>query len=433
MKNLLLNKLDLEKLNKTKYIMNILKFKEIILKIINEGEINFNSYIEIYLNFEKREIFKEKLRIIFFNNNEQVEKNLEILKKYFLEFIKEAPFLKRLNIILKTFYEQSHKNNIEKLEKLRNEIKSGMLNIFRKSEIKKEIDEMNKIISPVELKKKYVLSGSIFFMQLYKKNKYKYMQSKTEEEIFELTETDFNYLKLLFQSENWSKEIPESILNECVRCLRYQKKGALIYELNGLKEIFKFGYFNKLYLDRLKACLEIYKLKNEIILTTNSYIYFIDELNAEKTEFYEELNRIKYKHSKLDICFDGLEDLGRSLLKLGINVIDPKVEEINYLDILQCLYENKKSIELLAKLNEEDISDLSILVDKNIEDLMNCSNFIRDLLKEKGKINDKKLIEKFIKKVSTKFIKKVSTTKNISQNFNNYSNIAERVEDFFPK
>ena len=92
---------------------------------------------------------------------------------------------------------------------------------------------------------------------------------------------------------------------------------------------------------------------------------------------------------------------------------------------MQCLYENKKSIELLAKLNEEDISDLSILVDKNIEDLMNCSNFIRDLLKEKGKINDKKLIEKFIKKVST--------TKNISQNFNNYSNIAKKVEDFFPK
>ena len=251
------------------------------------------------------------------------------------------------------------------------------------------------------------------------------MQSKTEEEIFELTETDFNYLKLLFQSENWSKEIPESILNECVRCLRYQKKGALIYELNGLKEIFKFGYFNKLYLDRLKACLEIYKLKNEIILTTNSYIYFIDELNAEKTEFYEELNRIKKDISKVNISLDKIENLGNSLLKLGINVIDPKVEERNYLDILQCLYENKKSIELLSKLNEEDISDLSILVDKNIEDVMNCSNFIRDLFKEKGKINDKKLIEKFIKKVST--------TKNISQNFNNYSNIAERVEDFFPK
>ena len=108
-KNLLLNKLDLEKLNKTKYIMNILKFKEIILKNINEGD-NFNSYKEIHLNFEKREIFKEKLRILFFNNNEQVEKNMEILKKYFIEFPKTFLFLKRLNIILKAFYEQSHKN-----------------------------------------------------------------------------------------------------------------------------------------------------------------------------------------------------------------------------------------------------------------------------------------------------------------------------------
>ena len=303
-----------------------------------------------------------------------------------------------------------------------------MLNIFGKSEIKNEIDEMNKIISPEELKKKYGLSGSIFFMQLYKKNKYKYMQSKTEEEIFELTETDFNYLKLLFKSELWDREIPESILNilnECVRCLRYQEKGALIYELNGLKKIFKIENFDELQQLRLEKYIETFKLKNEIILTTNSYIYFIDEWNAKKTDFYEEMNKIKNDIPKVNISLDTIENLGNSLLKLGINVIDPKVEERNYLDILQCLYENKKSIELLSKLNEEDISDLSILVDKNIEDVMNCSNFIRDLLKEKGKINDKKLIEKFIKKVST--------TKNISQNFNNYSNIAERVEDFFPK
>ena len=167
--------------------------------------------------------------------------------------------------ILKTFYEQSHKNNIEKLEQLRNAIFSGMLNIFRKSEIKKEIDEMNKIISPEELKKKYSLSDSIFFMQLYKKNKYKYMHSKTEEEIFELTETDFNYLKLLFQSERWDREIPESLLNECLRCLRYQKKGALIYELNGLKEIFKIGNFNKLKQQRLEKNIETFKLYNEDI------------------------------------------------------------------------------------------------------------------------------------------------------------------------
>ena len=74
--------------------------KEIILKNINEGEINFNSYNEIYLNFEKREIFKEKIRILFFNNNEQVEQNMEILKKYILEFRKALHFLFVLNKIL---------------------------------------------------------------------------------------------------------------------------------------------------------------------------------------------------------------------------------------------------------------------------------------------------------------------------------------------
>jgi hypothetical protein len=35
----------LEKLNKTKYIMNILKFKEIILKNINEGEFKMKYYL----------------------------------------------------------------------------------------------------------------------------------------------------------------------------------------------------------------------------------------------------------------------------------------------------------------------------------------------------------------------------------------------------
>ena len=45
--------------------------------------------------------------------------------------------------------------------------------------------------------------------------------------------------------------------------------------------------------------------------------------------------------------------------------------------------------------------------------------------KEKVKINDKLLIEKFIKKVSE--------TKNITQSFYNYSNIAKNVEKFFDK
>jgi len=297
-----------------------------------------------------------------------------------------------------------------------------MLNEFEILEMKKEIDEMNEIISHEELKKSYELSYSIFFKQLYKTNKSKYLHSKSEEEIFEQTETDFNYLKLFFKSDIWNKEIPESILNECLKSLNNQEQGALIHELKNLKRIFKIENFDQLKIDRLKSNIKTHKLYFEIILTTKSFIYFIKELNVKKTEYYEELNEIKKEIQKQNISFDQIEDWGKYFLKLGINVIDPKVEERNYLDILQCLYENN-SIELLLKLNEEDIPDLSILVDSNIEDLINCSNFIQDLFKEKGKINDKTLIENFIKKVSS--------NNNITHNFNNYSNIAKKVEEFF--
>ena len=123
-----------------------------------------------------------------------------------------------------------------------------------------------------------------------------------------------------------------------------------------------------------------------------------------------------------------IEYLGKSLEKLGINVLEPKEEERNFLDIFQSLYENRINIKLLSKLNNEDINNLNTnkdiisFVNGDIQYVINCSNFISDLCKEKDKINDKKLIEKFIKNVSE--------TKNISQNFYNYSRIAKKVEEF---
>ena len=433
-KILLLNKLELEKFYKTKYILNILKFKENILKKIDEGEINCNSYIEIFLTFEKIKIFNEKLKILSFNNSEEIEKLMKIFRKNFPEFSKPLFLLDNLIKVLKTFYECLHKNNIDKLEKLRNKIFSGMLNQIEKSEV---IEEMNKIMPPEKLKKKYQLIDSLFFMQLYKVYKFKFIHFMTEEEIFQLTETDFNQLKLFFIDGEWSIKIPFPILKECFKSLNYKKKEALGKELRTLKKIFEIKNFccNKEL--TLKGHIEIYKLKNEIELTTNSCIYFIDEFNAEKTEFYEELNKIK-EELKINISLDKIEDLEKSLEKLGINVLEPKEEERNFLDILQCLYENRVSVKLLSKLNDKDINNLQSNLDKisfvngNIQDIINCSNFIHDFFKEKKmkrkgkvKINDKLLIEKFIKKVSE--------TKNITQSFYNYSNIAKNVEKFFDK
>ena len=384
-KTLLLNKLELEKLCKTKYILNILKFKENVLKKIDEGEINCNSYIELFFNFKNRDIFKEKLRIILFNNNEEIEKHMKIFIKNFHEFSKPLFLLDNLIKVLKSFYEYFHKNNIDKLEKLRNKIFSGMLNQIGESEV---IEEMNKIMPPKELEKKYKLSDSLFFMQLYKANKLECIDFMTEEEIFQLTETDFNQLKLFFIDEAWWIKLPFPILKECFKSLNYKKKEALGNELRTLKKIFEIKNFccNKEL--TLKGHIEIYKLKNEIDITTNSFIYFIDEFNAEKTEFYEELNKIK-EELKINISLDKIEDLEKSLEKLGIDVLEPKEEERNFLDILQCLYENRVSVKLLSKLNDKDINNLLSNLDKisfvngNIQDIINCSNFIHDFFKEK--------------------------------------------------
>ena len=420
-KALILNKLELENLNKTKYVENILQFKENILKKIKNREINFEAIKKVFLA-NGRKIFKEKLSILFFNNNEIIDENLMVLKKLFLEIIVFNEIINDMNRIFKTFYENQYNNNIDKLEKIKNIINLETWDKIEKSEIKKEIDDMHNIFSPEEFKMKLALSDSLFFMQLYKVNKLKNIHFKTDEEIFQKTEDDFAQLKTLFISRNWQNEIPEQILNECCKSLKYQKEATLYGELRLLKRIFEIKDFHDLDEERLTKDIEVINLKKEIILTANSCIYFIDEFETEKTDFYDELNKIRKFLSKKNIAIEHIVNVEKSLKKYGINISDLKVEEGIYLNIMQSLYENDVSIKLLLKINDENIKNLQIhFSNEEIQDIVNCSKFMNDLSKEKGKINDKMLIENFIKKVSE--------AKNITQSFLNYSSIAIIVEE----
>lgn len=354
---------------------------------------------------------------------------MNILKKYFFRALKHLQFIDRLSGILKEFYECTHKNNINKLEKLRNKINLGMLNSIENSEVIKELDEIKKIIPPEEFEKKFDLRNSIFFMQLYKANKNNNYFRKTEEKIFQQTEKDFEKLKFLFKSENWSNEIPETIIKECLKGLNHQKKGALKKELKLLERIFKIENLDELKIELIMKNIESYGLKDEIFVTINSCLYLLNEMNAEKTELYEELNKLKNFLLKCNISFDKIDYSREFLEKLGFNVLEPKEEERYLLDVLCCLCLKKINIKILSKLNDKDISNLQsnqeIFSDSNadIQDVINCSNFMRDLWQEKDKLNDKKLIEKFIKKVCE--------TKDISKNFYNYSSIAKKIENYF--
>ena len=98
-------------------------------------------------------------------------------------------------------------------------IKNGMVNEIEKPEIKKEIEEIKNIISKKDFEKYSQLVNSLSFVNLFKENKLNNID-KNEKEILEITEDDFNKLKILFENENWYNNIPESLIKECFKFIK---------------------------------------------------------------------------------------------------------------------------------------------------------------------------------------------------------------------
>lgn len=146
-KSIICNKFKFEDFSKTKYIKTIFQIKDNMLKKISKGEINYNSFKNIIIAFgsEKRNIFKEKLRLLFFDNKDDYEESKKLLIKKFTATRLQIIYLERLNSILKKFFVIEHKNDIKKVEILHDLIKNGMLNEIEKQKIKKDIDEIHKI------------------------------------------------------------------------------------------------------------------------------------------------------------------------------------------------------------------------------------------------------------------------------------------------
>ena len=427
----LFNKIPFEDFNKTKYLMNALQTKENIFNRIKTGDINFNIIKIIFLDKEKKEIFKEKLKIMLFNNEKDIEESLNSLKGKFIEVSKIVQYLERLKKILKEFFENECKNELIKIEKLSNIIKAGMLNEIEKPDIKKEIDESHQIFEKEDYERKNKLIESQFFVQLYRTSKSNNVNLIKEKELFEQTENDFNRLKLFFETDKWSTEIPESIIKECLRSLKQEKSKKLKDELNTLKKIFQIKDFDELKIERLEKGITTFNQKEEIFLTSNSCINFITELEAEQTEFYKNLDKIRKELQKNNITLGKIEEFGKNLEEHGLKVLQPKEEDRNYLNILHYTFSKKGSLKFIAKLTGDDIrtlqelvniSDDTFITNNEIQDMMKCSDFIRKI---KGQKTDSQLI--------SDFIKAVPEIKNIAVHFLNYTNNANEIQELFSK
>jgi hypothetical protein len=89
---------------------------------------------------------EERLNILLFNNEQDVKSSMKIFEEYFRKFVIIKNLFRKLGDVFKEFYENTHQNNIIKLETLDKEIKAGNLNIIDKDTIKNRVDELKNII-----------------------------------------------------------------------------------------------------------------------------------------------------------------------------------------------------------------------------------------------------------------------------------------------
>ena len=394
-------KKEFEQLSKTKYFIIASQNKENILKKIKNYEIKYNLLCTIHSSKENKNLFHEKLRIILLNNKEDIAESINRLNEKFSYISQQIESLENLIQKLKQSFDIYYIINFSKIEKLIISIKSGMMNEIDKPEIKNDIDDIYKTYT--EKFNKY--KNSKFFVRLYKMRKYNNNNiAQKESEILKLTENDFQKLKLLFKEENWYKEIPEEIMKECFRSLKNKKRSRLYDELLVLINIFEIKEFDDLKMNSLKYGFLTFCQKEEIILTAKNCLFFVDELEVIKTDFYKDLQeRINNLENNLD--FNMLKNLVNILENVGINIIDPNEEDIDYLNILKCNY-TKDSIKFIANFDDYDIKRLqeliagedAKLINKDIlQDVIKCNNFIYNLGELKAKISDDKLIQYIIK------------------------------------
>ena len=276
-----------------------------------------------------------------------------------------------------------------------------MINDIEKPEIKKEIEEIKKIFPKNYFEKYLKLKNSLFFMQLFRV-KHSNGKHNNEKEIMEKAEDDFKKLKLLFEKENWYDKIPETIIKECYKCIKNKEGNLFKNELNNLQQIFNIKNLNNNDLEKLEKDIIVFNKKPEIILTVNSCMNLIDEVDAKKTDFYKELDTIN-QNLKMNISPNEIEKYGKYFDKFGIDVIHPKEEDKKYLNILNIFSSKKGLINYIVKLDDTNIEELLFelntkISNNEIKDMIICKNFFQNLMKINTK-NDKELIQSFFDEI----------------------------------
>lgn len=282
-------------LNNIPIILDNIKNGKVSFKIINSIFSNFNNKKEGTKPEEKKiEIFKLKLSILLFNQDNELKLYMNKINNYLDKIYKEQKYIQNTKEILKNFY--NHKNdydaNIALLKKVLNKIEEGELSDIDNLSIKTELNKIHKTFPDFD--KKYICQFSSYFK--HKLNKNNNNDINAIDGIFKQVSEDFDALKILFEKD-WELKIVKE------RCFKYyniikeegkkQGKNILIEELTILKNYHGINISIK-ELQNIGDKIVIYILKQDNLkIINNNLDLILNEKSYNYKKFKEELIKMK--------------------------------------------------------------------------------------------------------------------------------------------
>ena len=376
------------------------KLKNIKENILNE-KINYNQIKLLSMN--DNDIIIERIKILFIteknenykNEEEQIENKIKEIKDYYFKIEK---FEKNLNIIIEIYkkYFNNEKNEIEKLEKMKERIEKGNLEdlkkFFNKENNEFLVEKIKSNILLIEHKQK----DSNFFNILFDINN----NNNDPKLKIKECQKEFNEFEKIFDK---NPNISYQILNKLEKYYNKEDKNffeEIEKEIQILKKIFDKNEYNpyikenkKLFFIRLKKKIFIKQLDNII-----NFFKKYSNNEKDKNDIVDKLDKIKEKVNEKDLTLDDIKLIYEEIN--NIYLLNNYLYDSKNGLILEEIFKNNESFEFLSNKTNDEIRKLSEFIDETEESyvdidlfniLLKCVNFLNKLKNLKKENNNENL------------------------------------------
>ena len=252
-----------------------------ILRILNNllsGTVPYELMNNIY-NYNQKD-FEIKISILLFNNKSKINNFFEIIRNYINNIKKNLKNLTELKEIIEKYYSWKYEfnRNISLIDKTVNSLKNGLLNEFKKTPTKDDLDILNKIYNENNFHKKYIMKDSLVFKY---ENIVQGNYRREIDKVFKNVSEKFNELGVLFD-EKWQSKIKDETICDYFDIIKQTEEDGKNKSTTVDEKIKKDLQILSNYHCTYKDNLEINKLRDEIMYHIN-FIRIKSILNEMKS------------------------------------------------------------------------------------------------------------------------------------------------------